>query len=65
MDRSPSQPSGDSRAPLLSTHALLLLVTTGLVIAAAIAWPQVGVAVTVGVAVLAVLLVITRPSSRE
>jgi hypothetical protein len=50
---------------LLSTHALLLLVTTGLVIAAAIAWPQVGVAVTVGVAVLAVLLVITRPSSRE
>ncbi|MGE0251058.1 MAG: hypothetical protein AB7R33_17075 [Thermoleophilia bacterium] len=40
----------------------MLLLITGLAIAAAIAWPPVGAAIAVGVAVLAVLIVATRPS---
>lgn len=63
MNVSPPPPSSDPRAPMISTQALLLLVITGLVIAVAIAWPNVGTAITVGVAVLAVLIVMTRPSS--
>lgn len=60
MNVGPQQPSNDPRAPLISMQALVLLLITGLVIAAAIAWPNVGTAIAVGVAVLAVLIVATR-----
>lgn len=56
----PPQPSGNPRPPLISTEALLLLLITGLVIGVAIAWPNVGTGIAVGVAVLAVLIVATR-----
>lgn len=62
MNVGPAQPAGDPGPPLISTQALVLLLITGLAIAAAIAWPPVGAAIAVGVAVLAVLIVATRPS---
>jgi hypothetical protein len=52
--------SPNPKSPLISTEALLLLLITGLAIGAAIAWPGVGTGIAVGVAVLAVLIVVTR-----
>lgn len=56
----PVTPSPGSRPPLFSFEALVIMLIVGLAVAAAIVWPSAAIGITVGVAVLAVLIVATQ-----
>ena len=58
----PAQNPGNPQPwrPILPIEGLVILLVGGLAVAAAIAWPPVGVAVGIGIAVIGALVVLTR-----